>query len=158
MNDIQEKVKETVGDVVHKATDYSGSKQRKFSKGILGVVIVILLGALGLEVGNTDFDLGSLLGGNSASDSKIERDIDGNLNRTTDGGFVTRVLRDKTGNIIPEGQTGGKYTDEYNCDDFATQPEAQTFFENAGGVKGDTNRLDGNKDGQACESLPKGTK
>jgi hypothetical protein len=51
---------------------------------------------------------------------------------------------------------GAKYTNEYNCDDFATQPEAQAFFEKSGGVAGDTNRLDGNKDGQACESLPKG--
>jgi energy-coupling factor transporter ATP-binding protein EcfA2 len=39
---------------------------------------------------------------------------------------------------------------------FKTQGEAQTFYNNAGGVQYDTNRLDGNKDGEACESLPKG--
>ena len=68
-----------------------------------------------------------------------------------------QVSRDAEGNIVPDGQAGGKYTDEYNCSDFATQAEAQRFFEKAGGIEGDTNRLDGNKDGQACESLPKGT-
>lgn len=143
-------------NVLDKATDYSGSKKRKVGKGILGVIIVLLLGALGMEVSNNDFDLGSIFSGESVSDSKIERDIDGNLNRTEDGGFVTRVLRDKSGNIVTEGQAGAKYTDEYNCADFSTQLEAQTFFDNVGGVEGDTNRLDGNKDGVPCESLPQG--
>ena len=63
-------------------------------------------------------------------------------------------MRDKLGNVVPNGQAGGKYTDEYNCDDFSTQPEAQTFFKNAGGPSKDTNRLDGDNDGKACESLP----
>ena len=143
--------------VLDRATDYSGSNKRKVAKGILGIVIVVLLGALGMEVSNTDFDLGSILSGESVSDSKIERNVDGNLNRTDDGGFVTRVMRDKTGAVVPDDQAGGKYTDEYNCDDFTTQPEAQTFYSNAGGANGDVNRLDGNKDGQACESLPKGS-
>jgi hypothetical protein len=144
--------------VLDRATDYTGSKKRKVGKGILGVVIVLLLGALGMEVSNNDFDLGAILGGQSMSESKIERNVDGNLNRTDDGGFVTRVMRDKTGAVVPEGQAGGKYTDEYNCDDFTTQGEAQTFYRNAGGANGDVNRLDGDKDGQACVSLPKGAK
>ena len=42
----------------------------------------------------------------------------------------------------------------YNCEDFVTQPEAQTFFDKVGGTKYDVNRLDGDKDGTACESLP----
>lgn len=139
-----------------RATDYSGSKQRKVGKGILAVVIVILLGALGLEFSSNDFDLGSILSGNSVSESKVERDVDGNLMRTEDGGFLTRILRDKQGNEVPEGTPGAKYTDEYNCEDFGSQPEAQTFFTKAGGVSKDTNRLDGDKDAEACESLPKG--
>jgi len=145
-----------IKDVLNKATDYSGSNKRKMGKGILGVIIVLLLGALGMEATNNDFDLGSILGGESVSSSKIERDIDGNLNRTEDGGFVTRVMRDRSGNVVPDGQAGAKYTDEYNCEDFSTQGEAQTFYDNAGGTEGDVNRLDGNKDGQPCESLPKG--
>ena len=147
---------EDLQKVVNKATDFSGSKSRKTAKGILGVVIVVLLGALGLEVSNNDFDLGSLMSGNTAADSKILRDENGNAVTGANGGYVTRILRDKAGNVVPEGTAGAKYTDEYNCSDFTTQPEAQTFFVKAGGVSGDVNRLDGNKDGNACESLPKG--
>lgn len=126
---------EEFNKIVDKTTDFSGSKSRKTAKGILGVVIILLLGALGLESTNNDFDLGKILGGSSISESK--------------------VLRDKEGNVVTDS-TLGKATDEYNCDDFKTQKEAQNFFEKAGGVSGDTNRLDGNKDGSACESLPKG--
>lgn len=143
-------------NVVNKATDYSGSKSRKTAKGILGVVIVVLLGALGFEVSNNDFDLGSLMSGNSASDSKIIRDEKGNTVQDSTGKYVTQLLRNKAGDVVPAGTAGAKYTNEYNCDDFATQPEAQGFFMKSGGVSGDTNRLDGNKDGNACESLPKG--
>ena len=44
--------------------------------------------------------------------------------------------------------------DTHNCSDFATQPEAQAFFESEGGPGSDPHRLDGNGDGIACESLP----
>lgn len=142
-------------DVYNRATDYSGSKTRKTAKGILGVVIVLLLGSLGLEMGNKDLDLGSLLKGNSVNESTIVRDEKGNLVKDKEGNYLTRILRDKQGNVLTDGQMGGKYTDEYNCDDFKTQPEAQNFFGKAGGLRADTNRLDGDKDGVACESLPK---
>ena len=122
---------------------------------MLGIGAVLLI-ALGLEVANTDVDLNSVMQGNSVSDSVIERDAEGNLEASADGGFMTRILRDREGNVVAEGTAGAKYEDEYNCDDFATQPEAQTFFENAGGVENDINRLDGNKDGVACQSLPTG--
>ncbi len=36
------------------------------------------------------------------------------------------------------------------------QPESQKFFVNAGGKSKDTNRLDGDNDGVACEDLPAG--
>ena len=67
-------------------------------------------------------------------------------------------MRDKEGYVIARGQAGGKYTNEYNCKDFATQSEAQRFFINAGGKSKDTNKLDGDNDGVACEDLPAGTK
>jgi endonuclease YncB( thermonuclease family) len=41
-----------------------------------------------------------------------------------------------------------------DCSDFDTQPEAQRFFERAGGPSQDPHRLDGDGDGVACESLP----
>lgn len=144
-----------MNDVFRRAADYRGTPSRKIGKGLLGVAIVILLGAFGLELGNTDFDLNALLSGASASDSKIERDANGNLERDASGNFVTRVLRDKEGNAVAADANGAKYTDEYNCSDFATQPEAQAFFIKAGGKQKDTNRLDGDGDGIACEDLPR---
>ena len=56
-------MKDLLKEGTDRAADYSGSKKRKVAKGILGVVIVVLLGALGLEVANTDFDLGTFLFG-----------------------------------------------------------------------------------------------
>ena len=130
---MEEQLKDTAKEVMNKTTDYSGSKTRKVGKGILGIVIVILLGALGLETTNNDWDIGKIMSGSSMQDAK--------------------VMRDKQGNVVTEG---GKYTDEYNCADFITQVEAQTFFVKAGGKSKDTNRLDGNSDGVACQDLPKG--
>ncbi len=65
-----------------------------------------------------------------------------------------KVMRDKEGNVVTDGS--GKLTDDYNCEDFDSQNQAQKFFDK---VKADTgkdpNRLDGDKDGDACEALPK---
>lgn len=151
-------IKQEIGNVVKKKFSAENLKPNSGKKKVLLGVIIVLLGALGLEVSNNDFDLGSILNGNSVSESKIMRDANGNLQTDSSGNLVTRLLRDKLGNEVPAGTAGAKYTDEYNCDDFTTQPEAQAFFEKAGGVKGDTNRLDGDKNGVACQSLPKGQK
>jgi hypothetical protein len=43
---------------------------------------------------------------------------------------------------------------DYNCSDFSTQKEAQTFYEKHGGPQKDPYNLDGDSDGKACESLP----
>ena len=45
-------------------------------------------------------------------------------------------------------------TDVVDCDDFATQPEAQAELDRD---PTDPNRLDGDGDGVACEDLPSGT-
>ena len=110
----------------------------------LVAIFVVLLGALGLEASQTDFDLGRLWQTGSLEESKVARDESGN------------VLYDIFGNVTTDSAVG-KSADEYNCDDFSTQPEAQTFFEKVGGVGNDVNRLDGDKDGEACESLPAGS-
>ena len=123
-------------------------------KKVLLGVLVILLGALGLEVSNTDFDLGSIFAGNSVADSKIERDANGNLQADSSGNLITRIMRDMNGDPVADGTKGAKYTDEYNCDDFRNQPQAQKFFTKAGGPNKDVNGLDGDNDGEACESLP----
>ena len=45
-------------------------------------------------------------------------------------------------------------TNTYNCDDFSSHAEAQAVFDACGGSSNDVHKLDANKDGQACESLP----
>lgn len=42
----------------------------------------------------------------------------------------------------------------YNCGDFSTHAEAQAVYEMCGGVNNDIHKLDGDHDGEACESLP----
>ena len=115
-----------------KSLQNSPESTKKIAKPVLMGVIAILLAAFGLEASNNDWDLGKLLSGSSPADAKVMRDIDGNV-----------------------VESGGKYTDEYNCDDFKTQEQAQKFFNNAGGPSEDVNRLDGVNDGLACETLPK---
>lgn len=112
---------------------------------VLIIAFIALLAALGLEVSKNDWDLKKLWETKSFQESKVSRDEKGN------------ILFDKLGNITTD-KSKGKKADDYNCDDFSTQPEAQAFFERVGGVGNDVNRLDGNKDGEACESLPKNRK
>jgi len=45
-------------------------------------------------------------------------------------------------------------TNDRDCSDFSTQKEAQTFFELNGGPARDPHKLDQDKDGVACETLP----
>ena len=42
----------------------------------------------------------------------------------------------------------------YNCSDFASNDQAMEVYEFCGGAENDIHRLDGDKDGSACESLP----
>ena len=109
-------------------------KSKNVFKYILSGGLIVLLTALGLEVSNNDYDLGKILEGSSWKDAK--------------------VMRDKDGNVVTDGS--GKYTNDYNCDDFDSQDQAQRFFDK---VKADTgedpNRLDGDKNAVACQHLPK---
>ncbi|MFS8159857.1 MAG: excalibur calcium-binding domain-containing protein [Candidatus Roizmanbacteria bacterium] len=111
----------------------------------LVIIFITLLAAFGLEASQKDWDLGKLWQTKSFQESKASRDTKGN------------ILYDKLGNITTD-KAQGKKADDYNCDDFSTQPEAQAFFVKVGGTGNDINRLDGNKDGEACQSLPKGKK
>lgn len=45
-------------------------------------------------------------------------------------------------------------TNDRDCPDFSTQKEAQIFFELNGGPARDPHKLDKDKDGVACETLP----
>ncbi len=111
---------------------------KKLQMGILGVAIAVLLGALGMEINNTDYDMGALLGGKGLQGSEIIRDEYGNINFDGVSPLVVNCE-----------------VDEYNCSDFLYQAQAQDVMERCGGKGKDVNRLDGDKDGIACESLPK---
>jgi hypothetical protein len=139
-----------------KPLENASEGSKKIIKPVLGVVVALLLGAFGLTATNNDWNLNSILSGQSVSESKIKTDEKGNMLQNEAGDFITRVMRDKLGNVVPDNTTGAKFTDEYNCSDFDTQPEAQAFYDKAGGVKEDVNRLDANKDGVPCQSLQKG--
>ncbi len=95
-------------------------------------IAVVLLAALGLEMANTDYDLGKVIETGSLEESKIERTEEGNL--------IIGAMCDRA---------------SYNCDDFATQEEAQKTFETCGFEENDVHGLDRDKDGVACEGLPK---
>lgn len=45
-------------------------------------------------------------------------------------------------------------SNKYNCTDFKTHAEAQALYDCCGGAKNDIHKLDNDKDGAACESLP----
>jgi len=58
---------------------------------------------------------------------------------------------------VPEIGAHGSYDPagpDRDCGDFATWQEAQAFYKAAGGPARDPHRLDGDRDGVACQSLP----
>ena len=63
----------------------------------------------------------------------------------------SRIQRTDDGNLIMGSMCGDAV---YNCDDFRSQEEAQEVFEYCKfGDGNDPHRLDGDKDGVACEAL-----
>ena len=50
--------------------------------------------------------------------------------------------------------TASAQTADRDCSDFSSQAAAQDFYEQQGGPQSDPHRLDGDRDGVACESLP----
>lgn len=66
---------------------------------------------------------------------------------------TTTVLPTTTTTISPPGGIICSYN-AYNCPDFTTHAEAQKVFEFCGGINNDIHKLDADKDGIACESLP----
>ncbi len=95
---------------------------------------IVLLAALGMEVSNTDLDLGKLMSGESVQESMIKRDTAGN-------------------------PLFGATCEEnvYNCGDFKTQGEAQEVYDTCHTSENiDRHGLDRDGDGTACQSLPSG--
>lgn len=119
-------INKVLKDIFKQATDYSGSSKRKVTKGILGIVIIALLGAIGFELsGDFFYDVG-------------------------DDGKKIYVEKDSAGNVT--NVKCGK--NKFNCLDFSLQNDAQAVLEECGGAGNDINDLDRDKDGVACEDLP----
>jgi len=110
----------------------TNNKAAKITAAVAGGVAGL---AVGLEVADKDFDLGTLAKTRSLKKSLMARDENGNLINV---------------DMICDAQDENYY--DYNCKDFLTQEEAQRVYEKCGT---DINRLDGDKDGIVCESLPK---
>jgi len=81
----------------------SSDKTKKVLKPVLGVILVLLLGAFGLEVNNKDWDVGRILKGDPISETEVLRDEKGNLQRDANGNVITRIMRDLEGNIVSSG-------------------------------------------------------
>jgi endonuclease YncB( thermonuclease family) len=58
--------------------------------------------------------------------------------------------------LAPTGLAGGPlaHPADRDCADFANQRDAQDYFLSIGGPSSDPDRLDGDSDGNACDSLP----
>lgn len=110
-----------------------------WAKAILGVVIAILVGAFGMEVSNTDYDVGKVIETRSFEKAKIERDP-------------------TTGNLVNVDAFCNAKESDYNCSDFKTQSEAMDVYNRckALGKNMDVYGLDRDNDGKVCESLPVG--
>ncbi len=108
------------------------------SRIIIGGVIAALLVALGFEAKNTDYDLGKVVQTGSFEKAKLKRNEQGEL---------VNIVEFCNSKEI-----------DYNCSDFKTQPEAQSVYDKCkeSGKNMDVYGLDRDKDGQVCESLPKG--
>ncbi len=106
---------------------------KKLRLWMIGIAVV-LLAALGMEMSNTDIDLGKLATGHSVHDSMIKRDTSGN---PIFGATCEQNV--------------------YNCGDFTSQKEAQEVYDTCHTSDNpDRHGLDKDGDGVACQSLPKG--
>jgi endonuclease YncB( thermonuclease family) len=59
--------------------------------------------------------------------------------------------------VVPSAAFAGEpraHAADLDCADFSSQREAQDYFLSIGGPTSDPDRLDGDSDGQACDSLP----
>lgn len=103
----------------------------KFRIWILALIAVVLV-AFGLELSGTDVDLGKLVETGSVKESMITK--------TENGTWLIGECEKK---------------ENFNCDNFAYQDEAQTLFNECGGLGNDIHGLDRDKDGIVCESNKK---
>jgi hypothetical protein len=126
---------------------------KKVVKPVLIAIIALLAGAFGLTATNTDFNIGKLMSGSSLEQAKMTTDSAGNI-IFGDPESVSKAIHDASGNFL----TTNCKDNLYNCSNFKYQEDAQEAFEKCQGKgQGDINRLDGDKNGVACQDLPSKT-
>lgn len=103
----------------------------KFRIWTLGLMAVLLV-AMGMEIGDTDFDIQKLIETGSFTESRVKV--------TENGTWLINECKKKS---------------NFNCDNFKYQDEAQELFESCGGLGNDIHGLDRDKDGIVCESNKK---
>ncbi len=92
-------------------------------------------------------------GGPNSDPHRLDRDKDGTACQSLPGAPQKPTpTPDQTPTHTPTPTP--KQSDTHNCSDFDTWSEAQAFFESEGGPNSDPHRLDRDKDGTACQSLP----
>jgi hypothetical protein len=139
--------------------------QKKMVKPILYGALVVLLGAFGLTASSTNMDLGKFFSTGSVDQSMIKPTAvpaKNNVMKSQVSKAPAKnssmtpapLKKDAQGNLLPENCQ----TNNYNCSNFQYQEDAQALYDKCGGSSNDVNRLDANKDGKACESLPKKNK
>ena len=75
-----------------------------------------------------------------------------NVEHGLGGSKVPTTVNEPTGSV--NGASCDCSGNTLNCGDFSTYKEAQACYETCGGVTNDVHGLDGDNDGNACESLP----
>ena len=98
-------------------------------------------------------------GGPDEDPHRLDHNSDGIACESLPGAPDDDTERDDSDDQPPPSQSTPTATPEVefedrNCGDFDTWDEAQAFFEEEGGPDDDPHRLDRDKDGIACESLP----
>ncbi len=91
-------------------------------------------------------------GGPGSDPHNLDGNDDGVACQSLPGAPGSKSTSKSTANPTPT--PASEPQDTHNCSDFATQPEAQAFYESEGGPASDPHKLDRDGDGTACESLP----
>ncbi len=104
-------------------------RSERFKWLIIGLIVTVFVG-IGFEIVGTDVDLKTWIETGSLSEAQVVK---------TENGYW---IMDKNCEA-----------DNFNCENFATQDEAQELFEKCGGLEYDVHGLDGDNDKIVCEHL-----
>ena len=93
-------------------------------------------------------------GGPASDPHRLDGDGDGVACQSLPGAPGKTAPTPASATPTPTTAPASETFEDKNCSDFDTWTEAQAFFESEGGPDSDRHRLDRDKDGIVCESLP----